>query len=100
MILTFRKKTGQVVMTTERGQFVSNEHLDSIILPDDPRMKQGYEMRIRDGSIEYEKTWWMLDREKEEAKKKEFTKNIDDINNAKSIAELKPLLIKLIQTNK
>ena len=94
MILAFRKKTGQVVML---GQSVENDTLSSIELPDDPKMKQGYEMIVKEGEVIYEKSWWMLDSEKEEQMQLEFTKNLSDINNAKTIEELKPLLIKLIQ---
>lgn len=93
MILTFRKNSGQVAML---GQLIENETLSSLELPDDPRMKQGYLMKIKEGVIEYEKPWWMLDKEKEEAKNVEFTQNLEEINKAKSVEELKPLLIKLL----
>lgn len=79
------------------GQVVKNEALSSIELPDDPRMKSGeYTMKIIDGKIEFELAWWKKSEIEAGQKKIDFDKNIEDINNAKSVEELKPLLIKLI----
>ena len=95
MILSFRKN-GEVVML---GQGVRNESLDFIELPDDPRMKQGYQMKIKDGQIEYEKPWWMLKEENKEQMKKDFEKDLKEVEKAKDLNELKPLLEKLLRKN-
>lgn len=81
------------------GSFVENEQLSSVDLPEDQRMRQGFLMKYNNGIIEYEKSWWMLDKEKEEKHRSELFTTIDEINKAKTISELKPLLIKLIQNN-
>lgn len=96
MILTYRKKTGEVVMM---GQAIENDGLASIELPDDPKMKEGYRMKIVDNVIEYEKPWWMDEKEKENQMKEEFDADIAKATAAKSISELRPLLIKMIEKN-
>lgn len=94
MMLTYRKKTGEVVMI---GQAVENKALTSIELPDDIRMTQGYVMKIVKGAIQYEKAWWMGEKEKEDQQKQDFVKDVAELQNAKSVGELRPLLEKMIK---
>lgn len=81
------------------GQAIQNESLSSIELPDDPRMKEGYQMKIVKGTIEYEKAWWMDEKEKEEEMKNEFESDMAKAVAAKNVDELKPLLIKIMEKN-
>lgn len=92
MMLSYRKIDGQVVMLGR----IENSALSFVELPDDPRMKDGHQMKIIDGQVEYEKAWWMLDKEKEEQKKKDFMQDLAEIEKAKTLDELKPLLIKML----
>lgn len=87
MKIVYRKKTGEVVMT---GQQVENENLSTIDLPDDPKMREGYQMIVKDGAIEYIKPVWMQNQEKKDALKLE-------LDNAKTLQDLKILLDKLIR---
>ena len=84
MMLSFRKN-GEVVML---GQ-VKNKFLDTIELPDDPRMSQGYSMRIVNNEVIYEKPVWMQNKEKKD-------KLIDEITEAKDLNDLKSLLLKIV----
>jgi hypothetical protein len=96
MILTYRIKTNEVVAI---GQAIENEALTFIELPDDPRVTQGYKMKIVDGRIEYEKPWWMDKKERDDQMKADFDNDMAKAVAAQSIDELKPLLIKMIQKN-
>lgn len=79
------------------GQAVKNEALTYIELPNDIRMTQGYIMKIHKGVIEYEKAWWMNEKEKEDRQKQDFIKDVADLEGAKSVDELRPLLEKMIK---
>lgn len=94
MKIAYRKKTGEVAML---GHDKENNALSIVELPDDPRMKQGYKMTYKNGVIEYEKPWWMNNKEKEDKMKLDFDKDMAEVVNAKNIGELKPLLAKLIK---
>ena len=80
-----------------RGQEIENEHLTYIEVPDDIRMTQGYVMKIVKGAIQYEKAWGMGEKEKEDQQKQDFVKDIAELQNAKSVGELRPLLEKMIK---
>ena len=85
MMLSYRKIDGQVVMLGR----IENSALSFVELPDDPRMSQGYSMKIKDGIIEYEKPVWMQKQEKKD-------KLVDEISKAKDLNDLKTLLLKII----
>ena len=93
MKITYRKRTNEVVMV---GQGTDNAALASLEVIEDPRMKQGYLMKVNNGIIEYEKPWWMLEQENEDQLELEFVEDIDKIQKAKDVNDLKPLLTKII----
>lgn len=93
MKITYRKSTGEVVMM---GQDCENEALCSVEISDDPKMKQGYRMRIKNGAIEYEKPWQMEQKEKEAQAKADIAKDIAAVQEAKNVNDLKQLLFKII----
>lgn len=91
--VTYRKKTGEIVMSDAD---INNEVLATVEVPDDPRINQGYLMKYINGQIEFTKNHWMENEEEAERKRQEFFDNIAALQNAKTIADFKPLLQKLL----
>ena len=85
MMLSYRKIDGQVIMLGK----IENDALSFVELPDDPRMSQGYSMRIENGEVSYEKPVWMQNKEKKD-------KLVDEIAKAKDLNDLKSLLLKIV----
>jgi hypothetical protein len=68
-MITFRKNSKEVVMI---GSEINNESLESVEVPEDARLKQGYTMFYEDGNVRFEKSEKMLFKEKEENDRLEF----------------------------
>ena len=93
MMLSYRKIDGQVVMLGK----IENSALSFVELPDDPRMTSEHTMKVRDGAVEYEKAWWVAEKEKEEELKQDFAKDLITLEKAKTVEELKPLILKMLK---
>jgi hypothetical protein len=86
MKLVFRKATGEVVMV---GQEVENKNLSTVDVPYDQKMEEGYQMLVKDGSVEYIKPVWMRQQKQKNDLKTE-------LENAKTLDDLKKLIGKII----
>lgn len=79
------------------GQAIENDALTSVELPDDPKMTDGHRMTIKDGVLNFEKPWWVEEQEKEDKNKADFINDIDALQKAKNLADVLPLIEKMIK---
>lgn len=71
------------------GQEVENKNLSTVDVPYDQKMEKGYQMLVKDGSVEYIKPVWMRRQEQKNDLKTE-------LENAKTLDDLKKLIGKII----
>lgn len=92
MKITYRKKTGEVVMV---GVEVNNEALETVELPYDLRIHQGYLMTYKDNTLEFKLSSTQENEQIRENQRKKYLEDLDKINKAKNVDEIKDLLVEI-----
>lgn len=79
MIITYRKKTKEIVML---GQAVDNNSLASLEVADDPRFSKGYRLTFENNQVVFHKSPAMENKNKQQKMKQDFDKDMQKINDA------------------
>jgi len=103
MYFAYRKKTGEVITYSQNHLDFSSSSIRvvEVVLSktEEEKIRKGYILRMKDGILELEEPQIIKDIKLQEQRKQEYLIDIQAIQEARSMEDLKPLLVKMAKKN-